>query len=144
MEKLLTVKEYAKKENLSNSTIYKYIKNGKVDSKIKNGRKYIIDNDSGEIIDISVKILETKIMSLERYIQNLERENKELLKQIPLKKEVGKIKVELTEYLISLGITKKMRNKIIKKVGKTEDLRFQKENNKVFINLEKYNYKDLF
>jgi hypothetical protein len=115
-----------------------------VDSKIKNGRKYIIDNDSGEIIDISVKILETKIMSLERYIQNLERENKELLKQIPLKKEVGKIKVELTEYLISLGITKKMRNKIIKKVGKTEDLRFQKENNKVFINLEKYNYKDLF
>jgi len=144
MKKLLTVKEYAEKENLSNSTIYKYIRTGKVDSEIQNGRKYVIDNDSGEVIDISIEILETKISKLEEYILNLEKINQELLLQIPLKKSDKNTKIELSQYLINLGITKKERKKIFKRVRKSEDERFQKEENVIFINLEKYNYKDLF
>ena len=144
MKKLLTVKEYAKRENLSNSTIYKYIRTGKVDSEIQNGRKYIIDNDSGEVIDVSIEILETKISKLEEYIQNLEKINQELLLQIPLKESDTDTRIELSQYLINLGITRKDRNKILKKVRKSEDSRFQKEENLIFINLEKYNYKELF
>jgi len=150
MEKLLTVKEYADKENLSNSTIYKYIRTGKIDSKIQNGRKYIIDNDSGKIINETIEVvdekqnLESKISELQEYIRVLEQKNQDLLLQIPLKKQKIRQKVELSEYLINLGITKKERKKIFKRCKKSQDERFQQEDNNIFIDLDKYTYQDMF
>lgn len=162
MKQLLTVKEYAEKKSLSNSTIYKYIKNGKVQSETKNGRKFIIDNDSGDIFEIE-NIIEpivedSELDFLRRRVQELEtvselassliaenRKLKDIIKDnqklIPLKKD--KI-IELSLFLINSGFTKDKRTQIIKNFKKQDSQeRIIKKDKKIYLDFDKYSYKDL-
>jgi len=168
MEKLLTVKEYADKESLSHSTIYKYIRTRKINSVIQNGKKYVVvDNSQQEIIQYNkvdiidkvkdiqsiefkeLELLRNRVKELESYTKffdsvvqeniKLRKENRKLTKAITFKK-VKKKTVEIMEYLIGLGLTKEKREKIYKKLTKRSDeVGVTKKDGKIFINPEKYN-----
>ena len=172
MENLLTVKEYADRKKLSSSTIYKYIRTGKVESTLQNGKKYIIDNDSQEVIEIEQKpniilrtenlmeqleleleMLRKRVKELESYTKlfdsvvqeniELRKENRQLVTATPFKKKETKL-IEAMNYLISLGLIQKRREKIYKKIVELSDEeRFVKKGEKIYFDLKKYSYKDL-
>ena len=157
MSKLVTVKEYAELFNISLGTIYKYIKADKLKSVKQNGKIYVVIEDNfkekkqtptieiiqdPEIkveIENEVEILKTRIRELEDYMQLCKR----LIKNNEQDSLPPVVEVDLMDYLICKGFTKKIRKKIHERCSEKDEPRFRKENGKIFLNPAKFDYEDI-
>jgi len=111
--------------------------------------------DEIESLQQEIKKMKERIKLFDTLVEEniaLNRENRELLSKIFLYESTSnpdieieyKKEVELVEYLISLGITKKERSKIVKKFKKRRDEnRIIERAGKFYLNLNRYNYDDL-
>ena len=159
MSKLVTVKEYAKLFNISLGTIYKYIKVDKLQSVKQNGKIYVVIEDNHfakkqtptiEVIqnpelkiqvEDEVEILKTRIRELENYMQlcqKLIHNNETQQESLP-----PVVEVDLMDYLICQGFTKKIREKIYRQCSQKDEPRFRKENDKIYLNPAKFDYEDI-
>jgi hypothetical protein len=155
MSKLVTVKEYAKLFDMSLGTVYKYIRIGKLQYRQKNGKKYVVlEKDSNlekqqiEVIqnpelkieiENEVEILKARIRELENYMQLCQK----MLKNNEQDSLPSVVEIDLMDYLINLGFTKKIRKKIHKRCLEKDEPRFRKEDDKIFLNPAKFDYEDI-
>ena len=155
MSKLVTVKEYAKLFNISLGTVYKYIRIGRLKAQRKNGKKYVVLEEDSNLekqqieviqnpelkieIENEVEILKTRIRELENYMQLCKR----LIKNNEQDSLPPVVEVDLMDYLICKGFTKKIRKKIHERCLEKDEPRFRKENGKIFLNPAKFDYEDI-
>jgi predicted transcriptional regulator len=167
LKDILTVKEFAEKEGISPTTVYKKIRSGELQSETHDGKKFVVseisrENDSQKVELFtptdSEKIvnLQKRISELENYTRlfenaleenmKLKEENRELTKRV-LKKvdklEKKKEPVEVCEYLIANGFTKILRERIAKDLANSTDSRVIKKDGKIYLDLSKYSFRDL-
>ena len=155
MSKLVTVKEYAKLFDMSLGTVYKYIRIGKLQYRQKNGKKYVVLEEDSNLekqqieviqnpelkieIENEVEILKARIRELENYMQLCQK----MLKNNEQDSLPPVVEVDLMDYLINLGFTKKIRKKIHERCLEKDEPRFRKENGKIFLNPAKFDYEDI-
>ncbi len=155
MSKLVTVKEYAKLFNISLGTVYKYIRIGRLKAQRKNGKKYVVLEEDSNLekqqieviqnpelkieIENEVEILKARIRELEDYMQLCKR----LIKNNEQDSLPPVVEVDLMDYLICKGFTKKIRKKIHERCLEKDEPRFRKENGKIFLNPAKFDYEDI-
>ena len=155
MSKLVTVKEYAKLFDMSLGTVYKYIRIGKLQYRQKNGKKYVVLEEDSNLekqqieviqnpelkieIENEVEILKARIRELENYMQLCQK----MLKNNEQDSLPPVVEVDLMDYLICKGFTKKIRKKIHERCSEKDEPRFRKENGKIFLNPAKFDYEDI-
>ena len=155
MSKLVTVKEYAKLFNISLGTVYKYIRIGRLKAQRKSGKKYVVLEEDSNLekqqieviqnpelkieIENEVEILKARIRGLENYMQLCQK----MLKNNEQDSLPPVVEVDLMDYLICKGFTKKIRKKIHERCSEKDEPRFRKENGKIFLNPAKFDYEDI-
>ncbi len=159
---LLTVNEYADIEGVSKATVYNLIKSGELKSIVKNGKKMILKEAVAvEIVENSrvdleeVQYLRKRVKELENYTalfnsileenRDLKRDNRKLIENLVQKVEESEsvVEVELHEYLIANGFTKRERERFEEKLGSSKDKRVKKRKGKIYLDIEKYSFKDI-
>ncbi len=74
----VTITEYSAHKNLSISTIRRYIKQNKIESKFSDGKYYIwSDTNSNDVKIIAPSFYENEISTLKLKLKQLEEENNE-------------------------------------------------------------------
>jgi hypothetical protein len=169
MEKL-TVRDYAKEKGVSTSTVYKQIKDGKIEHKIEDGKIVIVQqkelSNNFEVLEFKrevssietreLEILRKRVLELESHVQLFDRvvqenielrnENRDLRNLIPLKKENDQNEeVEISQYLIGLGFAKKERKAIVSNIKKLpQEERFSYKNGNLFLKPNLFDYSDIY
>jgi predicted site-specific integrase-resolvase len=103
-----------------------------------------------------LELLRKRVKELERYTEITDRlmeENRELREEnrTLVKKVVEKIEkieksrepIELEQYLISNGFTKRVRNRVKNELLLSKDERIIKKSGKIYLDLEKYSFRDI-
>ena len=155
MSKLVTVKEYAELFNISLGTVYKYIRIGRLKAQRKNGKKYVVLEEDSNLekqqieviqnpelkieIENEVEILKARIRELENYMQLCQK----MLKNNEQDSLPPVVEVDLMDYLICQGFTKKIREKTYRQCSQKDEPRFRKENDKIYLNPAKFDYEDI-